>query len=82
MRAVIWVPGEPLGQFDAERAAEIRGEYTGPTVAVLDENDGVAVVQPMDPDTGENWPSEEAALAWAARYMRPPEPDQPDDVSN
>ena len=71
MRAVIWTPGEQLGELSAERAAEIRGVFTGPMVAVLDENDGVMIIQPMDPNTGENWQSEEDALAFAERYMTP-----------
>lgn len=78
MRAVIWTPGEPLGELSAERAEEIRGEFTGPMVAVLDENDGVMIIQPMDPETGENWESEEAAMAFATRYMTPPPPPEPD----
>lgn len=76
MRAVLWTPGEPLGELSAERAAEIQGEFTGPMVAVLDNNDGVMIIQPMDPNTGENWESEEAAMAFAERYMTPPPPEE------
>lgn len=72
MRAVIWTPGQSLGDLSAERAAEIQGEFTGPMVAVLDDNDGVMIIQPMDPETGENWSTEAEALAFAERYMTPP----------
>lgn len=73
MRAEIWTPGQPFGELSAERAAEIRGEFTGPMVAVFDDNDGVMIIQPMDPNTGENWESEEDAMAFATRYMTPAE---------
>lgn len=77
MRAELWTPGEPLGVLSPERVAEIQGEYTGPLVAVLDENDGIMIIQPMDPDTGENWESPEAAMAFAQRYMTPaPAPEE------
>lgn len=76
-RVVLWTPGEPLGEWSAERAAEVRGIYTGPMVAVLDDNDGIAICQPMDPNTGENWESEEAALAFGERYLAPaPDPQE------
>lgn len=78
MRAVLWTPGEPLGNLSAEKASEIRGEFTGPMVAVLDENDGVMIVQPMDPNTGANWASEEDAMAFAQRYMTPPPAEDPE----
>lgn len=77
MRAVLWTPGEPLGELSAERAAEIQGEFTGPMVAVLDDNDGVMIIQPMNPNTGQNWESEEAAMAFAERYMAPPPAEEP-----
>lgn len=76
MRAVLWTPGESLGVLSPERVAEIQGEYTGPLVAVLDEDDGVMIIQPMDPNTGENWESVEAAMAFAERYMTPPPADE------
>lgn len=76
MRAVIWVPGENLGVLSPERALEIRGVFTGPMVAVLDDNDEPMIIQPMDPNTGENWPSVEEALAFAERYMAPPKPEE------
>lgn len=72
MRAVICVSGQSIGEVSAERLEEIRGEFTGPMVAVLDDNDGIMIIQPMDPNTGENWESEEAAMAFAERYMTPP----------
>lgn len=77
MRAVLWTPGEPLGELSAERVREIQGIHSGPLVAVLDDNDGVMIIQPMDPNTGEDWESEEAAMAFAERYMTPPPPRDP-----
>ena len=74
LRAEIWIPGQPLGNLTAERVNEIQGIYTGPVVAVLDENGGVNIIQPMNPNTGEDWSSEEEALAFAENYMRPPNP--------
>ena len=71
MKAVIWTPGQPLGEWSAERVDEIRGDITGPIVAVLDDNDGVMVFQPIDPQTGAAWESEADALAFANRYMSP-----------
>jgi hypothetical protein len=71
MRAELWTVGQPLGELTPERVAEIQGEYTGPLVAVLDDNGGVKIIQPMDPNTGKNWESEEAALSFAHRYMTP-----------
>ena len=70
MYAVLWEPGTPIGDLSAERVKEIQGKYTGPLVAVVIDG-GVAVIQPMDPETGENWESEEAAMAFAERYMAP-----------
>jgi hypothetical protein len=71
MRAELWTVGQPLGELTPDRVAEIQGEYTGPLVAVLDDNGGVKIIQPMDPNTGKDWESEEAALAFAHRYMMP-----------
>lgn len=77
MYAVIWEPGTPIADLSAERVTEIRGRYTGPLVAiVIDEQ--VAVIQPMDPDTGENWESEELAMAFAQRYMAPAPATEPE----
>jgi hypothetical protein len=78
MQAVLWTPGQPLGNLTAERVKEIQGVYTGPLVAVLDDDGGVKIIQPMDPNTGEDWESEEDALAFAERYMTPL-PDESDD---
>lgn len=72
MRAEIWIPGQPLGTLPADKVAEIQGTYTGPLVAVLDDEDGIMIIQPMNPDTGNNWGSEDEALAFAERYMTPP----------
>jgi hypothetical protein len=77
LKAVIWTPGTDLGELSAERVAEIRSTSTGPLVAVLDDNDGVMIIQPINPDTGADWESEEAALAFAERYMTPPPADIP-----
>jgi hypothetical protein len=71
MKAELWVPGQPLGNLTAERVKEIQGIYTGPLVAVLDDSGDPMIIQPMDPNTGENWESEEDALAFAERYMTP-----------
>lgn len=79
-QVVLWTPGEPLGELSAERVAEIQGIYTGPLVAVIDETGGVAIIQPMDPNTGENWNSPEEALAFGERYLNPPQ-DEPEDNS-
>lgn len=73
MRVEIWIPGQPIGHFSAEEAAAIQGEYTGPMVAVIDEHGGAAIIQPMNPDTGENWASEEEAIAFGHRYIGPPQ---------
>lgn len=68
MYAVLWEPGTPIADLSAEKVAAIRGQHTGPLVAVVIDG-GVAIIQPMDPNTGENWESEEAAMAFANRYM-------------
>lgn len=65
---VIWEPGTPIGDLSPERVAEIQGRYTGPLVAVVIDG-GVAIIQPMDPQTGENWESEEAARVFGYRYL-------------
>ena len=72
MKIEIWTPGEPLGHFSAEEMAAIRGEGAGPIVAVIDEQGGCAIVQPIDPQTGEDWLNEEDAIAFAERYLNPP----------
>lgn len=72
LQAIIWTPGEPLGNLSAERVAEIRGQFTGPLVAVVDEKGGVNIIQPMDPNTGQDWESEEKALAFGENYINPP----------
>jgi hypothetical protein len=73
MRIELWVPGQSLGHFSAEEMAVIRGEGTGPIVAVIDGQGGCAVMQPIDPQTGEDWLSEAEALAFAERYLAPVE---------
>lgn len=65
---VLWEPGTPIADLSAERVKEIQGRYTGPLVAVVVDG-GVAIIQPMDPNTGEDWESEEKAMAFAYRYM-------------
>lgn len=69
MKVEIWVPGQPLGHFSAEEMSAIRGESTGPIVAVIDETGGAAIVQPIDPQTGLDWTTEEDAIAFAERYI-------------
>jgi hypothetical protein len=81
MKAVLWTPGEPLGKLTAERVKEIQGTYTGPLVAVVDEDGGVMIIQPMDPNTGENWKSEADAMAFAERYMTPASTENPEESS-
>lgn len=73
MKIELWVPGQPLGHFSSEEMAAIRGEGTGPIVAVIDEQGGCAVMQPIDPQTGEDWLSEADAIAFAERYLTPVE---------
>jgi hypothetical protein len=65
---VLWEPGTSIGDLSAERVEEIQGVFTGPLVAVVIDG-GVAIIQPMDPNTGENWESNEAALAFGYRYL-------------
>ncbi len=76
MRVEIWTPGQPIGHFSAEEAAAIQGEYTGPMVAVIDEHGGAAIIQPMNPNTGEDWASEEEAIAFGMNYINPPQTEQ------
>ena len=83
MKIEIWTPGQPLGHFSAEEMTVIRGAGTGPIVAVIDETGGAAIMQPIDPQTGEDWLSEEDAVAFAERYINPPaevtaEPETPE----
>lgn len=72
MKIELWTPGEPLGHFSAEEMKLIRGEGTGPIVAVIDDQGGCAIMQPIDPQTGEDWLSEEDAIAFAERYLYGP----------
>lgn len=67
-RVVLWEPGTAIGDLSAERVKEIQGVFTGPLVAVVIDG-GVAIIQPMDPNTGANWESEDAALAFGHRYL-------------
>ena len=71
MKIELWTPGQPLGHFSAEEMMAIRGDGTGPIVAVIDEQGGCAIMQPIDPQTGEDWLSEEDAIAFAERYLAP-----------
>lgn len=80
LRVEIWEPGKPLGNLSAERVKEIQGVYTGPLVAVIDEDGGVNIIQPMDPNTGEDWQSEEEAIAFGERYINPPAEEQPEEI--
>lgn len=65
---VIWEPGTSIGDLSAERVKEIQGEYTGPLVAVVIDG-GVNIIQPMDPNTGKDWESVEAARNFGYRYL-------------
>lgn len=69
MKIEIWKPGQSLGHFSAEEMRLIRGDGTGPIVAVIDEQGGCAIMQPIDPQTGEDWLSEDDAIAFAHRYI-------------
>lgn len=69
MKIELWVSGQPLGHFSADEMLAIRGNSTGPIVAIIDENGGAAIVQPIDPQTGEDWLTEEDAIAFAERYL-------------
>lgn len=73
LRVELWVPGQPLGNLSPERVKEIQGIYSGPLVAVIDENGGVNIIQPMNPNTGLDWESEEEALEFGERYINPPQ---------
>lgn len=76
MKIEIWTPGQPLGHFTAEQMIEIRGDSDGPIVAVIDGQGGCAIMQPIDPQTGEDWLTEADAIAFAERYLSAP-PAQP-----
>lgn len=67
-QVVIWDGVTEIGDLSPERVAEIRGVFTGPLVAIVIDG-GVAVIQPMDPNTGDNWESEEKALEFGFRYF-------------
>lgn len=69
---VLWQEGQPLGQWSAQKALEVRGVHQGPMVAVLDESGGIAICQPMDPNTGQDWASEQDALDFGYRYLGVP----------
>lgn len=73
LRVELWVPGQPLGNLSPERVKEIQGIYTGPLVAVIDETGGVNIIQPMNPNTGLDWETEEEALAFGEHYINPPQ---------
>jgi len=66
---------DSYGRLDSTFNPEFSGDVR--TVAVLDDNDEVMIIQPMNPDTGENWESEELAMEFAERYMTPPPPEEP-----
>ncbi len=71
MKIELWIPGQPLGHFSAEEMTAIRDGKSGPIVAVIDDQGGAAIMQPIDPQTGEDWLTEEDALAFAERYLAP-----------
>lgn len=68
MFVVLWEGSEPIGDLSPERVKEIQGKHTGPLVAVVISG-GVAIIQPMDPNTGEDWESDADALAFGYRYL-------------
>ena len=69
MKIQLWERGSSLGHFSAEEMNEICQNIIGPVVAVIDEYGGCAVMQPIDPQTGEDWQSEADAIAFAERYL-------------
>jgi len=67
--AVIWKEYESCGDLTAEdRVARAHGK--GLHFPAVLENGKVATQQAFDPDTNENWTSEEEALAWANRWIQ------------
>lgn len=76
MKIEFWERGQSLGHFSAEQMQEMCGDIDGPVVAVIDEQGGCAIMQPIDPQTGNAWESEADALAFAERYLAPPPPSE------
>lgn len=68
IQVVLWDGETGIGNFSAERVTEIQGVFTGPLVAVVIDG-GVAIIQPMDPNSGQNWESEDDALSFGFRYL-------------
>ena len=68
IQVVLWEEGTPIGDLSPERVSEIQGIFDGPLVAVVIDG-GVAIIQPMNPNTGENWESEDKALEFGFRYL-------------
>lgn len=68
MFVVLWDGISTIGDLSPERVKEIQGIYTGPLVAVVIDG-GVAIIQPMNPNTGLDWNSDEDALAFGYRYL-------------
>lgn len=69
MRIEVWTYGSSLGHFSADEMTIIRGNSDGPIVAVIDEQGACAIMQPIDPQTGEDWKCEADAVAFAERYL-------------
>jgi hypothetical protein len=65
----LWERGKGLGHFSAEEVELMCAGIDGPVVAVVDAQGGCAIFQPIDPNTGEAWPSEAAALEFGYRYL-------------
>jgi len=68
IQVVMWDGSEPIGDLTAERVAEIQGVFDGPLVAVVIDG-GVNIIQPMNPQTGQNWESAQDALEFGYRYL-------------
>lgn len=69
MKIQLWERGQALGHFSADEMQTMCGDIDGPVVAVIDEHGGCAIMQPIDPQTGNAWQSEEDAIAFAKRYL-------------
>jgi hypothetical protein len=67
-QVVLWDGENSIGDLSADRVTEIQGVYTGPLVAVVIDG-GVAIIQPMNPNTGLDWESEDDALSFGFRYL-------------
>jgi hypothetical protein len=69
MEVKLWERGKSLGHFSAAEVTEMCKDINGPVVAVIDEQGGCAIFQPIDPNTGSDWASEADAIAFGYRYL-------------